>query len=106
MNAMDTVKAMISSSMPEPVSDEVLEVYLDMAKEEILYWTFGRDTELTDVPAWLVPIQAMAVVVGINGIGTEGDKSDTVDYVTHDFRYSEMLEYIHENAPAYVKVNV
>ena len=104
MNALETVKAMISSS-PE-VPDEVLGVYLNMAQEEILYWTFGRDTELTEVQSWLVPIQTMAVVIGINGNGTEGDTEDNVDSVSHKFKYAEMLEYIHENAPAYVKVNV
>lgn len=100
---IDKIKALISFS-PLP-SDDVINVYLDMAKDEILFWTFGRDTELTEVPTWLEPIQMMSVVIGINGNGTEGDKSDTVDYVTHDFKYAEMLEYIHENAPAYVKVN-
>lgn len=105
MNALSTVKAILSPMEYVP-TDDVLNVYLDMAKEEILYWTFGRDTELTEVPNWLVPIQAMAVVVGINGIGTEGDKADTIDSVAHEFKYAEMLEYIHENAPAYVKVNV
>lgn len=103
MDALTTVKAILSPMDYKP-SDDVLNVYLDMAKEEILVWTFGRDTELSEVPGWLVPIQTMAVVVGINGIGTEGDKADTIDSVSHDFKYAEMLEYIHENAPAYVKV--
>lgn len=105
MDAFTTAKAMLSS-MATPPTDEVLNVYLDLAKEEILSWTFGKDTALTDVPNWLVPIQTMAVVVGVNGQGTEGDKADSIDSVSHDFKYAEMLEYIHENAPAYVKVNV
>ena len=103
MDALTTVKAILSSMDYIP-SDEVLGVYLDLAKEEILNWTFGKDTDLTDVPNWLVPIQTMAVVVGVNGKGTEGDIADTVDSVSHEFKYAEMLEYIHENAPAYVKV--
>ena len=105
MDALTTVKAILSP-MDNIPSDSVLNVYLDMAKEEILYWTFGRDTALTDVPNWLIPIQTMAVVVGVNGQGTEGDKADTVDSVTHEFQYAEMLQYIHDNAPSYVKVNV
>ena len=100
---IDKIKLMLSSSITP--SDDVLNVYLGLAQDEILAWTFGRDTELTAVPTWLEPIQIMAVIVGINGNGTEGDSKDTVDSVTHDFKYSEMLEYIHENAPAYVKVN-
>ena len=103
MDALTTVKAILSSMDSIP-SDDVLNVYLDMAKEEILNWTFGKDTSLTDVPNWLIPIQTMAVVVGVNGQGTEGDKADTVDSVAHEFKYAEMLEYIHENAPSYVKV--
>lgn len=98
---LNKIKAILSTM---DVGDEVLEVYLDMAKNEILIWTFGRDTELTDIPMWLEPIAIMAVVIGVNGNGTEGDKADTIDSVSHDFKYAEMLEYIHENAPSYVKV--
>lgn len=98
---LNKIKAILSTT---DISDEVLAVYLDMAKNEILIWTFGRDTELTDIPMWLEPIAIMAVVIGINGNGTEGDKADTIDSVSHDFKYAEMLEYIHENAPSYVKV--
>lgn len=98
---LNKIKAILSTT---DVGDEVLEVYLDMAKNEILIWTFGRDTELTDIPMWLEPIAIMAVVIGVNGNGTEGDKADTIDSVSHDFKYAEMLEYIHENAPSYVKV--
>lgn len=99
---LNKIKAILSAT---DADDEVLEVYLDMAKNEILIWTFGRDTELTDVPMWLEPIAIMAVVIGVNGNGTEGDKADTIDSVSHDFKYAEMLEYIHENAPSYVKVD-
>lgn len=98
---LNKIKAILSTT---DVGDEVLEVYLDMATNEILIWTFGRDTELTDIPMWLEPIAIMAVVIGVNGNGTEGDKADTIDSVSHDFKYAEMLEYIHENAPSYVKV--
>lgn len=98
---LNKIKAILSTM---DISDEVLAVYLDMAKNEILIWTFGRDTELTDIPMWLEPIAIMAVVIGVNGNGTEGDKADTIDSVSHDFKYAEMLEYIHENAPSYVKV--
>ena len=105
LTALEKVKLLLSP-MDNMPSDTVLNVYLDMAKEEILNWTFGADTALTDVPSWLAQIQIMAVIVGVNANGTEGDKADTVDSVSHDFKYAEMLEYIHENAPAYVKVNV
>lgn len=98
---LNKIKAILSTT---DISDEVLAVYLDMAKNEILIWTYGRDTELTDIPMWLEPIAIMAVVIGVNGNGTEGDKADTIDSVSHDFKYAEMLEYIHENAPSYVKV--
>lgn len=98
---LNKIKAILSTT---DISDEVLAVYLDMAKNEILIWTFGKDTELTDIPMWLEPIAIMAVVIGVNGNGTEGDKADTIDSVSHDFKYAEMLEYIHENAPSYVKV--
>ena len=103
MNATDMVNMMLSS-MSDPPGEEAIAMYLEMAKEEILNWTYGKDTVLTEVPSWLVPIQTMAVVVGVNGNGTEGDTSDTIDSVAHTFKYAEMLEYIHENCPVYVKV--
>lgn len=99
---INKIKAILSTM---DVGDEVLEVYLDMATNEILIWTYGKDTELTTLPFWLEPIAIMAVVIGVNGNGTEGDKADTIDSVSHDFKYAEMLEYIHENAPSYVKVD-
>ena len=98
---LNKISAILSTT---DVSNEVLSVYLDMATNEILIWTYGKDTELTDIPMWLEPIAIMAVVIGVNGNGTEGDKADTIDSVSHDFKYAEMLEYIHENAPSYVKV--
>ena len=45
------------------------------------------------------------IVAGMNSAIRASDKADTIDSVSHDFKYAEMLEYIHENAPSYVKVD-
>lgn len=85
-------------------TDEELNDFLSIASDEIISWHYPPDTEETDVPTIYQTIQVMAVVVGINGLGAEGETSESVDIVSHHFKYADMLEYIHENVPSYVKV--
>lgn len=83
---------------------EDISVYLNLAQQELLCWVFGKDTELTELPTWLEPVCIMAVVTGFNQNGAEGETSETVDGVKHDFKYDTMISYIHNNAPGYAKV--
>ena len=99
---IETVKTLIGW-IGEGADDEI-KVYLDLAEQEILTWTFGRSTSLSHIPSWLEPVQIMAVVVGYNQKGAVGEIMQIVDEVHHDFKYDTMLTYIHANAPSYVEV--
>lgn len=99
---INTVKTLISWNSAK--ADEEIQVYLDLAEQELLTWTFGKDTELVDVPSWLEPVQIMAVVVGYNQKGAVGETMQIVDEVHHDFKYDSMIAYIHANAPSHAEV--
>ena len=99
---IETVKTLIGLNSES--ADAEIQVYLDLAEQEILTWTFGKDTMLTETPSWLEPVQIMAVVVGFNQKGATGETMQIIDEVHHDFKYDSMLAYIHANAPSYVEV--
>lgn len=99
---IETVKTLIGWNSEG--ADNEIQVYLDLAEQELLTWTFGRNTELTQIPGWLEPVQIMAVVVGYNQKGAVGEIMQIVDEVHHDFKYDTMLSYIHANAPSYAEV--
>lgn len=77
-------------------------VYLDLAKKELMYWMYGR--ELEEFPVILEPTCIMAVVTAFGMEGAEGQDSQTVDGVKHDFHYTDMIDYIHRNTPGYAKL--
>lgn len=99
---IETVKTLIGWNSEG--ADNEIQVYLNLAEQELLTWTFGRNTELTQVPSWLEPVQIMAVVVGYNQKGAVGETMQIIDEVHHDFKYDTMLSYIHANAPAYAEI--
>lgn len=101
MNALSTVKTMLGDAS---LTDAEITAYLDFASAEILSWSYGPDTELTEVPDWLVPVQVMAVVTAINQRGGEGETSENVDGVMHVFKHDTMVSYIHAHAPGYAKL--
>ena len=102
MDALNTVKTIMK--ITDNSLDADLSVYLNLANAELLNWTYGENTTLTEIPDWLVPIQIMAVVTGYNQQGAEGETAESVDGVQHIFKYDSMIAYIHSNAPAYAKV--
>lgn len=102
MAALNTVKSILGFT--DDSHDTELSVYLDMAEQELISWTYGKSSDLTALPSWLEPIQVMAVVTAWNQIGAEGETYETVDGVTHNFKYDTMIGFIHNNAPSYVTV--
>ena len=99
---IETIKTLIGWNSDN--ADSEIQVYLDLAEQEILTWTFGKNNALMQIPNWLEPIQIMAVVVGFNQKGATGETIHIVDEVHHDFKYDTMLSYIHANAPSYVEI--
>ena len=100
MSVLTDVKAILN--ITDTSEDATLEVYVRLASNEILAWSFGNTVQ--ELPSWCEPICTMAVVEGYNQAGAEGETYQTVDGVTHSFSYPTMIEYIHRNAPGYAKL--
>lgn len=102
MATLDKVKSILGFT--DDTHDAELSVYLDMAEQELLVWTYGKNSSFTTLPSWLEPIQVMAVVTAYNQRGAEGETYETVDGVTHNFKHDTMIGYIHDNAPSYAEM--
>lgn len=89
-------------------SDEKLTLYISFAGQEILNWKYhligGVPDDVTEVPPAEEIKQIYAVVAGYTQAGAEGESRHVENSVTRDFRYSDMLDYIHNNVKAYVRV--
>lgn len=100
MSVLSSVKTILNNE----ITDEQLTVFLDMAKNELLAWTYGKNHNREELPSWLEQIQVMAVVTAFNQMGAEGETYQTVDGITHSFSSATMIEYIHKNAPSYAEL--
>ena len=92
----------------EMPTDAKLLTYLSMAGNEILSWMYhligGVPTDVTTVPIRYENTQIYAVVAGYTQAGAEGESNHSENGVTRDYRYSDMLDYIHNNVLPYVRV--
>ena len=102
MDALTSIKSILG--IEDDSCNSELSVYLELAQTEIIAWSFGKNSELTELPAWTQPVQIMAVVSGWNQKGGEGELHETVDGVTHTFSHSTMIGYIHDNLPSYARL--
>lgn len=86
--------------------DEVLGVYLDLAKTEILSWLYNGKTPVgvTDVPERHETVQIMACVVGFGLSGVENQKSDSELGKNRSFKYEDMTAYIRDRIYPYIEV--
>ena len=102
-----TVKVLLEDGGDMP-SDEKLNTYLSIAKSEILAWQYhligGVPDDVTDIPAKYDNTQIYAVVAGYTHAGSEGESRHVENSVTRDFKYSDMLDYIHNNVLPFVRV--
>ena len=89
-------------------SEEKLTAYLSVAENEILAWMYhlvgGVPTEVTRVPAKYDSIQVYAVIAGYTQAGAEGEQTHIENSVHRHFRYSDMLDYIHNHVLPFVRV--
>ena len=89
-------------------SDEKLNTYLAVAGDEILSWIYhlvgGVPTDVTEVPSKYDSIQVYSVIAGYTQAGAEGDQTHIENGVHRHFRYSDMLDYIHNHVLPYVRV--
>lgn len=89
-------------------SDEKLNTYLAVAGNEILSWIYhlvgGVPTNVTEVPSKYDSIQVYSVIAGYTQAGAEGEQAHIENGVHRQFRYSDMLDYIHNHVLPYVRV--
>lgn len=103
-----TVQTLLDDGTGYMPSDNLLNTYLSMAGNEILAWMYhlvgGVPEDVTDVPSKYEGIQVYAVIVGFTQSGAEGQGQSIENGVHRSFRYSDMLDYIHNNVLPYVRV--
>ena len=92
----------------EVPTEDTLEMYLTLAGTEILNWMYhlvgGVPESVTDVPARYDIAQIYAVAAGYTHAGAEGQSAHDENGIRRTFVYSDMLDYIHNNVLAYVRV--
>jgi hypothetical protein len=103
-----TVQTLIEDGSGYMPTEETLNTYITIAGNEILEWMYhlvgGVPDDVTAVPSKYEGIQIYAVVVGWTHAGAEGQGLSIENGVHRDFKYSEMLDYIHNNVLPYVRV--
>ena len=103
-----TLKTILSDGVSEIPSDDKLNTYLSVAGSEILAWMYhlvgGVPASVTEVPSKYDSIQVYAVVVGFTQAGAEGEQTHIENGVHRHFRFSDMLDYIHNNVLPIVRV--
>ena len=102
-----TVKTLLEDGGDGP-SDEKLNTYIAVAGNEILAWMYhlvgGVPSNVTAVPSKYEGVQVYAVVAGYTQAGAEGEQTHIENSVHRHFRYSDMLDYIHNNVLPVVRV--
>lgn len=102
------VKLLLQDGSDVLPSDETLSEYIAIAGDEILYWMYhlvgGVPSSVYTVPGRYENVQVYAVIAGYTQAGAEGEQTHIENSVHRHFRYSDMLDYIHNNVLAYVRV--
>ena len=105
---LTTVKTLIEDGSGYMPSDATLNTYIEIAGNEILEWMYhlvgGIPESVTAVPSKYEGIQIYAVVVGWTHAGAEGQGLSIENGVHRDFKFSDMLDYIHNNVLPFVRV--
>ena len=75
---------------------------------EILAWIYhlvgGVPDDVTEVPVKYETVQIYAVIAGWTHAGAEGQTLSIENGVHRDFKFSDMLDYIHNNVLPLVRV--
>lgn len=105
---LDIIKTLIEDGSGYAPSDNTLRAYIAVAGKEILAWMYhligGVPDDVTEVPSKYENIQIYAVVVGWTHAGAEGEADHHENGVIRIFKYSDMLDYIHNNVLPIVRV--
>lgn len=105
---LDIIKTLIDDGTGYMPSDEMLNTYIAVAGNEILSWMYhlvgGIPADVTAVPERYEGTQIYSVVVGFTQSGAEGQAMSIENGVHRNFRYSDMLDYIHNKVLPIVRV--
>ena len=104
---LETLSTLLDDGGAVP-SEDKLEVYLALAKNEILQWMYhlvgGVPESVADIPDKYEVTQIYAVVAGYTHAGAEGQNQHIENGVQRAFVYSDMLDYIRNNVMAIARV--
>ena len=104
------VKTLLDDGTGYMPDDTKLNAYIMAAGQEILNWRYhligGIPDDVTAVPTAYEMTQVYAVIAGYTQAGAEGEKIHIENGVHRDFRYSDMLDYVHQNVLCYARVGV
>lgn len=105
---LEIVRTLLDDGSGYIPTDETLNTYIAVAGNEILSWMYhlvgGIPTDVTDVPSKYEGIQIYAVIVGFTQSGAEGQGLSIENGVHRNFKYTDMLDYIHNNVLPFVRV--
>lgn len=105
---LDIIKTLIDDGTGYMPSDNLLNTYIEIAGNEILSWMYhlvgGVPEDVTAVPEKYEGTQIYSVIVGFTQSGAEGQAMSIENGVHRNFRYSDMLDYIHNNVLPFVRV--
>ena len=103
-----SIKKLVADGSGYVPSDETINEYIALSKNEILQWMYhlvgGVPSDVTAVPTKYETVQIYSVVAGWTQAGAEGEQTHIENGVHRHFRYSDMLDYIHNNVLPYVRV--
>ena len=105
---LTTLKVLLEDGSGYMPSDETLNTYISLSQSEILAWMYhligGVPDDVTGVPAKYETVQIYSVIAGWTHAGAEGQTLSIENGVHRDFKYVDMLDYIHNNVLPYVRV--
>ncbi len=89
-------------------SDAKLNAYLSLSETEILQWMYhmigGVPNDVVAVPSQYEVTQIYAVVAGYTHAGSEGQDMHIENGVHRNFKYSDMMDYIHNHVVAIARL--
>ena len=105
---LSTIKILLEDGSGYMPSDETLDQYITLSGNEILAWMYhlvgGVPETVTEVPAKYDNVHIYAVISGWTHAGAEGQTLSIENGVHRDFKYTDMINYIHNNVLPYARV--
>lgn len=94
---LTNLKRMLNIDLSDASLDSKLEVYLEIAHDEILNWmyiNYGNVPKGAEMPSKYDVTQVQAVLAGFAIEGGEGEFKHTENGIVREFQYSNMLDFI------------